>query len=144
MQPDKTSVSNGQSSRMAAEEVGAEAHGSRASPVDINRPVADRDADHGLICANDHTAASLIQTIGKLGVGVPKHVRVLGFDDVKYATLVAVPLTTIHQPCREIADVAFRLMLERIHEPTIPARTITLPPRLTVRESCGAYQIAPS
>ena len=99
-------------------------------------PGHDVDA---IICANDHTAALLIQTIGKLGVGVPKHVSVVGFDDVKYATLVAVPLTTIHQPCREIADVAFRLMRERIQEPTIPARTITLPPRLTVRESCGAY-----
>jgi DNA-binding LacI/PurR family transcriptional regulator len=93
------------------------------------------------ICANDHTAASLIQTIGKVGVGGPKHVSVVGFDDVKYATLVAVPLTTIHQPCREIADVAFRAMLERIHEPSIPARTITLPPRLTVCESCGAYRL---
>jgi LacI family transcriptional regulator len=92
-----------------------------------------------IICANDHTAATPIQTPGKLRAGVPKHVSVVAFDDVKYATLLAVPLTTIHQPCREIAEVAFRSMLERINEPTIAARTITLAPRLSVRESCGAY-----
>jgi LacI family transcriptional regulator len=34
-------------------------------------------------------------------------VRVVGFDDAKYATLVGVPLTTIHQPCRDIAITAF-------------------------------------
>jgi len=64
---------------------------------------------------------------------------VAGFDDVKYATLVSVPLTTIHQPCRDIAVMAFRTMMERLAEPTLPARSISLTPRLVVRESCGAY-----
>ena len=45
------------------------------------------------------------------------------------ATLLPVSLTTIHQPCREIAQVAFRAMQERIREPTIPPRTLTLAPR---------------
>jgi LacI family transcriptional regulator len=99
---------------------------------------AGQDVD-AIICANDQTAATLIQTLGKLGVGVPKHVGVVGFNDVKYATMLAIPLTTIQQPCREIAQVAFRSMLERINEPSIAARTISLSPRLTIRESCGAY-----
>jgi LacI family transcriptional regulator len=70
---------------------------------------------------------------------VPRDVRVVGFDDVKYATLLGVTLTTIHQPCRDIAITAFRAMLERIAEPTLPARSMLLSPRLVVRESCGAY-----
>lgn len=91
------------------------------------------------ICANDLTAAQLIRTIEKNRFKVPQDVRVVGFDDAKYATLVSVPLTTIQQPCREIAIVAFQTMLSRISEPTLPARKILLPPRLVVRESCGAY-----
>jgi LacI family transcriptional regulator len=35
--------------------------------------------------------------------------------------------------------IAFRAMLERIAEPTIPARNLSVTPRLVVRESCGAY-----
>ncbi|HTR40971.1 MAG TPA: substrate-binding domain-containing protein, partial [Pseudomonadales bacterium] len=66
-------------------------------------------------------------------------VRVVGFDDAQYATLVSPPLTTIHQPCREIALMTLRTMLERIADPAIPARNISLTPRLVVRESCGAY-----
>jgi len=52
-----------------------------------------------------------------------------------------VALITIHQPCGEIAEVAFRAMQERINEPTIPPRTLTLAPSLVVRESCGAHQV---
>jgi LacI family transcriptional regulator len=95
----------------------------------------------GIICANDFTAAELLKTLASIPVDVPSKVRVVGFDDVRYATLLAVPLTTIHQPCREIAQVAFRAMQERIREPTIPPRTLSLAPTLVVRESCGAYHL---
>lgn len=99
---------------------------------------AGRSCD-GILCANDFTAAELLRSLRELTVRVPAGVRVAGFDDVRYATLLPVALTTIHQPCREIAEVAFRAMQERIRVPTIPVRTLTVAPRLVVRESCGAY-----
>jgi len=92
-----------------------------------------------VVCANDQTAAQLMQALEKNNVRVPRDVRVVGFDDVKYATLLSVPLTTIHQSARDIAVTAYRAMLDRIAEPTLPARTVLLSPRLVVRESCGAY-----
>jgi len=100
--------------------------------------VSGRLAD-AIICANDDTAAVLMRTMESHGMRPPRDIRVVGFDDVKYATLVSVPLTTVHQPCREIAVVAFQTMLRRLVEPTLPAQTISLTPRLVVRESCGAY-----
>ena len=100
--------------------------------------VAGRQAD-ALICANDDTAAVLLRSLESQGVHVPHDVRVVGFDDVKYATLVSVPLTTIHQPCRDIAIIAYQTMMKRLAEPALPVQSITLTPRLVVRESCGAY-----
>src|ERR1035437_4545724 len=91
------------------------------------------------ICANDYTAATLIRSLERLKTKVPANVRVVGFDDVRYATFVSVPLTTVHQPCREIAMTAFQAMLDRIEDPVMPARFLQLNPRLIVRESCGAY-----
>lgn len=91
------------------------------------------------ICANDNTAALLLSELRKVGVKVPETVRVVGFDDVKFATLVSPPLTTMSQPCREIAQVAFRAMLDRQADPTLPARRLTLTSRLVIRDSCGAY-----
>jgi DNA-binding LacI/PurR family transcriptional regulator len=92
-----------------------------------------------VICTNDHTAAQLLQTLARLNLKTPKHLRVVGFDDVRFATLLSVPLTTIQQPCREIALTAFNALRERIANPTLPARSLLLTPRLIVRESCGAY-----
>jgi DNA-binding LacI/PurR family transcriptional regulator len=70
---------------------------------------------------------------------VPRDVRVVGFDDVRIASLLSVPLTTMHQPRREIAVVAFRTMLDRIADPSSPPSSPTLVARLVVRESCGTY-----
>jgi DNA-binding LacI/PurR family transcriptional regulator len=92
-----------------------------------------------VICGNDLTAAHLLRALEKTPVRVPRDLRVVGFDDAKYATLLGVSLTTIHQPCRDIAITAYRAMLERISEPTLPARSLLLTPHLVVRESCGAY-----
>jgi LacI family transcriptional regulator len=75
----------------------------------------------------------------KEGIAVPRDLRIVGFDDARYATLLSVPLTTMHQPCREIAVTAFRAMLDRIADPSLPPRSLVLSPRLVVRESCGAY-----
>jgi LacI family transcriptional regulator len=102
------------------------------------RLTAGRQHD-AVICANDHTAAQFLQTLARLDIKIPQNLRVVGFDDVRFATLLSVPLTTIQQPCREIALTAFNAMRERIGVPTLPARSLLLNPRLVVRESCGAY-----
>jgi DNA-binding LacI/PurR family transcriptional regulator len=70
---------------------------------------------------------------------VPEAIRLVGFDDMRVASLLTVPLTTMAQPCREIAITAFQAMRERLSDPTLPARSLLLTPRLVVRESCGAY-----
>ena len=63
-----------------------------------------------------------------------------GIDDVKYGSLLSVPLTTIHQPCAEMGAAAISTMLERVRNPTLPARDILLNFRLVVRESSGGQK----
>lgn len=92
-----------------------------------------------LLCTSDHIAALLLQSLNRLGVRVPDDLRVVGFDDVRFANLLTVPLTTMEQPCRDIAVTAFHALRDRLADPTLPPRTVMLTPRLVVRESCGAY-----
>ena len=115
------------------------------NPEDLKfaRQIAAGRIKDAIICGNDYTAAVLIRSLHNIGVSVPRSLRVVGFDDVHYATLVSPPLTTMHQPCREIATMAFKSMLSRIADPTLPTRTILLTPQLVVRESCGAYLSQP-
>jgi LacI family transcriptional regulator len=93
-----------------------------------------------VLCTSDHVAAQLLRTLTRLRVRVPEQLRLVGFDDMRVANLLTVPLTTMAQPCRDIAIVAFQAMRERLIEPTLPARSLLLTPRLVVRESCGAYR----
>jgi DNA-binding LacI/PurR family transcriptional regulator len=113
----------------------------RGSPEDLRfvRSLMSGRRWDAVVCANDVLARQLIDGLARINIAVPRDVRVVGFDDAKYATLSRVPLTTIHQPCDEIAVAAYRAMLERIGDPTLPARSVLLQPRLVVRESCGAY-----
>lgn len=92
----------------------------------------------GFVCANDFTAARLLRTLTELRVSVPDKVRMVGIDDVKYASLLSVPLTTIHQPCSSIGSAAIGAMLDRLRDPRLPARDIVLNFDLVVRSSCGA------
>jgi len=113
----------------------------RGSPQDeaLVRKLLDDLKPQAIVCANDLTAARLMQTLIGLGVRIPEEVRVVGMDDVKYASLLPVPLTTIHQDCAGIGMVAMATMLERLEHPELPVRDITVPTSLVVRRSCGAH-----
>jgi GntR family transcriptional regulator, arabinose operon transcriptional repressor len=91
-----------------------------------------------IVCANDLTAANLMRTLDTLSCPVPQKIRVVGFDDVRYAELLRPSLTTIHQPCADIGTIAMQAMLERIENPEFPPRDILAQPTLIVRQSCGA------
>ncbi len=95
----------------------------------------------GIVCSNDRLAAVLMRTLAGLGISVPGQVKLISFDDVQYASLVTVPLTTIHQPCDQIGAAAMRAMYDRIASPDMPARDILLDFRLVVRESSGSSSV---
>jgi DNA-binding LacI/PurR family transcriptional regulator len=113
----------------------------RGSPRDeiFVRRMLDELRPEAIVCANDLTAAQLMQTFMSLGVRIPEEVRIVGMDDVKYASLLPVPLTTIHQDCAGIGMVAMATMLERLDHPELPVRDVMVPTRLVVRRSCGAH-----
>ena len=79
-----------------------------------------------------------MQTFIAMGVGIPRDVRLVGFDDVKYASLLPVPLTTLRQPCQDIGTAAVKAMLERLEQPLMAPRTISLACEIVKRRSCGA------
>ncbi len=111
------------------------------SPGTVRGLVAGSREGDGFVCANDRTAGQLLHALLALGHQVPHDFRVVGIDDVEYASLLPVPLTTIHQPCREIGEAAMGVMLERIRRPEMAVRDVLLESRLVIRESCGARSL---
>lgn len=106
--------------------------------VEIPQLMSQRPRPDALICGNDHTAALVLQALSWLDVRIPQDVRVTGVDNLRYATLLSVPLTTIYQPCEEMGRQALRTMMERITNPGLATRDIRLGFKLIVRESTVA------
>lgn len=112
----------------------------RGDPGDesLIRTILEKQNPDAFLCANDHTAANLMQTLIRLNRQIPEDIRIVGIDDVKYASLLSIPLTTQHQPCLDLGRVAMSAMLERVNNPDLPPRDILLNCRLIVRMSCGS------
>ncbi len=87
------------------------------------------------VCGNDTLAAQVKQTLENAGLKIPDDILLAGFDDVQIAALLTPPLTTIHQPCREIGAKAFSLLLRRMRNPQSSALEVFLPAPLVVRAS---------
>jgi GntR family transcriptional regulator of arabinose operon len=104
-----------------------------AALIASNRP-------EGIVCANDWTAARLMQTLLRLGHLVPRDVRLVGIDDLDYASLLPVPLTTFRQPTAELGAAALAAMLDRVARTDLPTRDILLHGELVIRESSGAVR----
>ena len=103
------------------------------------RAMLNRAQPDGIVCANDLTAARLMQVLIALGVRIPEEVRIVGMDDVRYASLLPVPLTTVRQDCTGIGAVAMATMHDRLEHPKLPIRDVLVPVKLVVRKSCGGH-----
>jgi DNA-binding LacI/PurR family transcriptional regulator len=113
---------------------------SRLDPTDDAAVGAfvDSARPDGIVSANDWTAARLMRTLIRLNLDVPGDVRLVGIDDLDYAALLPVPLTTLRQPTHEIGAAAMAAMLDRVGRASLPTRDILLHGELVVRDSCGA------
>ncbi|MCU0634149.1 MAG: substrate-binding domain-containing protein [Gemmatimonadaceae bacterium] len=101
------------------------------------RAMLDAERPDAIVCSSDRTAARLMHTLLRLGVRIPQDVRMVGIDDVEYASLLPVPLTTLRQPTLELGVVALSMMLTRVAHRDLPARDTRLRCEMVVRESCG-------
>lgn len=108
-----------------------------ASDAKFIKSILKKQKPDAFVCANDLTAGNLMHTLISLGRRIPEDIRMVGIDDVKYARLLPVPLTTLHQPCRDIGRIAIATMLERIANPDLPPRDVLLRCEVIVRKSCG-------
>ena len=87
------------------------------------------------ICSNDAIAAVFKQTLEKAGLRVPEDVMLTGFADLQIASLMTPQLTTVRQSREQMAQAAFRRLMGRIEDPSLPPCDIFLPAPLVVRGS---------
>lgn len=91
----------------------------------------------GVVAYNDLIAIGFVQGVGEAGLTVPRHVSVIGFDNIREGELVSPQLTTIAAPMASLGSAAVNHLLKTTRSPQDPAQTVVLPARLVVRGSTG-------
>jgi LacI family transcriptional regulator, galactose operon repressor len=129
--------------RRALQEAGAEELVEQAADWGLEDGLAaasrllERNAGFtALFAHSDLIALGAIRRLREAGLRVPDDVSVVGYDDLPVADYVEPALTTVHQPMREVGEVAAGLLLDQLAGGAPPpAATHLLPARLVVRQS---------
>ncbi len=100
--------------------------------------LAKGDIPSAIVCYNDVVAFGVMLALDERGLVPGRDVAVVGCDDVDEAGLHRPALTTFTTDPRVVGREAARLLLRRIAHPERPREEIIVPPRLVIRQSCGA------
>ncbi|RLB08119.1 MAG: LacI family transcriptional regulator [Deltaproteobacteria bacterium] len=85
---------------------------------------------------NDYMALGVYDALLEEGVRVPEDMALLGFNDIEFASLHMVGLSTVSQKKYTLGSMAVRRLMERI-EGDQAGREYILEPELIIRRSCG-------
>jgi DNA-binding LacI/PurR family transcriptional regulator len=83
----------------------------------ISALVALPDRPSAVACSNDMTAIGVMRQAFELSLEIPRDLSVVGFDDIRFAQFMIPPLTTVQLSQIEIADLAFRALLDCAEAP---------------------------
>jgi len=99
-----------------------------------------------IFATNDYMALGTYQAILEEGIRIPEGIALIGFNDIEFASMKGVELTTIGQKKYEMGALAVRKLVERVEgRAGGPAEEMILEPELIIRKTCGfhlkGYQI---
>lgn len=90
-----------------------------------------------VFAVNDTVALGVFSYCMNHGINVPQELKIAGFDDIAAASMISVPLTTVHQRKFVLGQkAATQLLTELAISDPLPMR-IELLPKLKIRSSCG-------
>ena len=113
-----------------------------SSTIEVGYRLASVLLKHGIsetavFAASDMLALGFMQAADEAGISIPGQVSLVGFDDIEYAGLDQMRLTTFSQQPEALAQYAVQLLLDLIEKHDPYAYTFKmLTPRLVERDSC--------
>ncbi|MHB1394056.1 MAG: LacI family DNA-binding transcriptional regulator [Clostridia bacterium] len=85
---------------------------------------------------NDLIALGVLQCVQEYGLKVPEDIGIIGFDDIPYAELPQIQLTTIEQPKYQMGKYAIELLMKELEDKSgRELKRIILEPKLKARKT---------
>jgi LacI family transcriptional regulator len=100
--------------------------------------LAATDRPSAIFCTNDLLALGVEHALIAAGFRVPEDFAIVGYDDVAFATMAFVPLTSVRQPANELGKRGAQQLLSEAGDPRHKHEQIVFVPELVVRASTGA------
>jgi DNA-binding LacI/PurR family transcriptional regulator len=98
-----------------------------------------REMPSAVVVSNDLMALGFIDGIKESGFKIPDMLSVVSFDNITFAGLSDINLTTIDQHSKVMSEHAARMIQKRIKEPdALPERTV-IDPELIIRGTTTRY-----
>lgn len=97
--------------------------------------LAANDLPTAVVFANDLMALGAMQQFHEVGLGIPRDISIIGFDDIAFAALAHPPLTTICLPRVEVGRKAVEALMTTIEQPDQEGAVFHIPTRLVERGS---------
>ena len=116
--------------------VGSHYDESFSKTLDYFKGKKREDYPTAIVCFNDHQALAVMTALKELNIRVPDDISIIGNDDIYYAKIYPIPLTTIRAPQHEIGRKAAEILIRNIEAPTLlPNEHVILETEFIVRES---------
>lgn len=98
------------------------------------KPKADYPT--AIVCFNDQQALGVMSALKDMDIKIPDEISIIGNDDIYYARIYPIPLSTIRAPQVEIGRKAAEILIDSIESAEILAtQRIVLDTELVIRES---------
>ncbi len=95
-----------------------------------------KDYPTAIVCFNDMQALAVMTALKDLSIKIPEDISIIGNDDIYYAKIYPVPLTTIKAPQKEIGVKAAEILIRNIESSKIlPVEKVVLETEFVVRQS---------
>ncbi|WP_261301635.1 LacI family DNA-binding transcriptional regulator [Paenibacillus andongensis] len=91
-----------------------------ASEDTIVRFLLEHPEVDGVFASSDVIGAMVMQACYQLKKRIPEDIKIIGYDDVKIASLVVPRLTTIRQPIQKMSELTIELIAKQIEGEEVP------------------------
>ncbi|MCU1406687.1 MAG: LacI family transcriptional regulator [Glaciihabitans sp.] len=105
-----------------------------------NALVQGRQSPLGVFALTHYIASSVYAAARVAQLSIPRQVSVVGFDDPGEGRFAYPPLTTMHQPLRQMASLAVDLLAAAATGAPLPGTRIELPTSLVIRNSTAVQK----
>jgi LacI family transcriptional regulator len=102
----------------------------------VKELIAKNDNSTAIFVWDDKLAIGALRAIFEAGLGIPKDIALVGYNDTEIARHLFPPLTTIRHASYQIGEIAAKILLDRLNsEETVETKQIVLKPELVVRNT---------